>query len=137
MVLDTNVFISGLISGSGAPAHILHAIRQKKAIHLVSDPIVEEYLRVLDYPRIRKFKGITDSFVGDVAAYLLHQSERVELTSKIQLSHDPDDDVILATAVDGKATLLLSGDKTDSLSLGAIQGIPIVTAREAVSKLKL
>ena len=59
LVIDTNVFVSGLISASGAPAKILRAIRQDRAIHVVSDPIVEEYLRVLDYPRIRKFgKGI-------------------------------------------------------------------------------
>ena len=65
--------------------------------------MVEEYLRVLDYPRIRKFKKITDASLADIAAYLVHQTERVELASNIRLSPDPDDDVFLETAVDGEA----------------------------------
>lgn len=137
LVLDTNIFVSGLISGLGAPARLLRAIRERKAIHLVSDPIVEEYLRVLTYPRIRKFRKITDEFVAEIAAYLVYQTERIELVSSIALSRDPDDNVFLQTAVDGRATLLVTGDKTDLLSLGAVAGIPIVSAREAVVRLGL
>jgi putative PIN family toxin of toxin-antitoxin system len=137
LVLDTNVFVSGLISGTGPPAQILRSIQERKVVHLVSDPILEEYLRVLKYPRIRKFRKITDAFIADIAAYLVYQTERVELVSGVRLSRDPDDDVFLGTAVDGKATLLVTGDKTDLLSLGAVEGIPIVSAREAVARLQL
>jgi uncharacterized protein len=137
LVIDTNVFVSGLISASGAPAKILRAIRQNRAIHVVSDPIVEEYLRVLDYPRIRKFEKISDEFIATIAAYLIYQTHRVELTSYVRMSRDPDDDVFLQTAVDGQASLLISGDKTDLLSLTAIEDIPIVTAREAIVRLGL
>jgi putative PIN family toxin of toxin-antitoxin system len=137
LVIDTNVFVSGLITGSGAPAKILRAIRQNRATHVVSDPIVEEYLRVLDYPRIRKFKNISDEFIATIAAYLIYQTDRVELISSVRMSRDPDDDVFLQTAIDGKATLLISGDKTDLLSLRAIGAIPIVTARDAIVRLGL
>ncbi len=137
LVIDTNVFVSGLISGTSPPAQILRAIQERKVIHLVSDPIVEEYLRELEYPRIRRFRKITDAFIADIAAYLVYQTERVELVSGIRLSRDPDDDVFLATAVDGRATLLVTGDKTDLLSLGAVEGIPIVSASEAVNQLQL
>jgi putative PIN family toxin of toxin-antitoxin system len=136
LVIDTNVFVSGLISGEGPPARVLRAVQAKRAIHLVSDPIVEEYLRVLDYPRIRKFRKITDAFVADIAAYLVYQTERVELRSRIRMSPDPDDDVFLNTAVDGRATLLVTGDKADLLALQRIDGIPIVSAREALSRLE-
>ena len=125
-----------MISGEGPPARILRAVRDKRAIHLVSDPMVEEYLRVLDYPRIRKFRKITDAFVADIAAYLVYQTERVELRSRIRMSPDPDDDVFLNTAADGRATLLVSGDKTDLLALRSIEGIPIVSAREAAERLE-
>jgi putative PIN family toxin of toxin-antitoxin system len=136
LVIDTNVFVSGLISAEGPPAEILRAVRDKRAVHLVSDPIVEEYLRVLDYPRIRKFRKITDAFVADIAAYLVYQTERVELRSRIRMSADPDDDVFLNTAVDGRATLLVTGDKTDLLALRSIEGIPIVSAREALERIE-
>ena len=135
LVIDTNVFVSGLISAEGPPALILRAVRDKRAVHLVSDPIVEEYLRVLDYPRIRKFSKITDSFVADIAAYLVYQTERVELRSRIKMSVDPDDDVFLNPAVDGRATLLVTGDKTDLLALRKVDSIPIVSSREAMEQL--
>jgi putative PIN family toxin of toxin-antitoxin system len=137
LVIDTNVFVSGLISGAGSPAQTLKAIEHKKVIHLVSDPIVEEYLRVLDYPQIRKFKKITDEFVADIAAYLVYQTERIELESNIKLSPDPDDNVFLETAVDGGAHLLVTNDKADLLLLRTVEGIPIVSAKEAVIRLKL
>jgi len=136
LVIDTNVFVSGSISGEGPPALILRAVRDKRAIHLVSDPIVEEYLRVLDRPRIRKFRKITDAFVADIAAYLVYQTERVELRSRIRMSSDADDDVFLNTAVDGSATLLVTGDKTDLLALRKVEGIPIVSAREALERME-
>ena len=137
LVIDTNVFVSGLISASGAPARILNAIRLNRAIHVVSDPIVEEYLRVLDYSRIRKFKKISDEFIATIAAYLIYQTKRVELISSVRMSRDADDDVFLQTAIDGRAALLVTGDKADLLSLRAIEDIPIVTAREAVTQLGL
>jgi putative PIN family toxin of toxin-antitoxin system len=136
LVIDTNVFVSGLISGAGSPAQILKAIQHRKVIHLVSDPIVEEYLRVLDYPQIRKFKKITDEFVADIAAYLVYQTERVELAPSIRLSPDPDDNIFL-DAVDGRANWLVTNDKADLLSLRAVERIPIVSAREAVMQLGL
>jgi putative PIN family toxin of toxin-antitoxin system len=129
--------VSGLISAAGSPAQILKAIRQRKVIHLVSDAIVEEYLRVLDYPRIRKFKKISDEFIADIAAYLVFQTERVELVSSITLSPDPDDNVFLETAVDGRANFLVTNDKADLLSLRKVEGIPIVSASEAAKRLSL
>ncbi len=132
LVIDTNVFVSGLISGEGSPGRLL---QEKRVVHLVSDPVVEEYLRVLDYPRIRRFRKITDAFVADIAAYLVYQTERVELRSRMRMSPDPDDDVFLNTAVDGRATLLVTGDKTDLLALGRVDSIPIVSAREALERL--
>lgn len=136
LVLDTNVFVSGLISAEGAPARILRAIREMRAIHLVSDPVVEEYLRALGYPHIRKFKRITDAFVADIAAYLVYQTERIELRSQIRMSPDPDDDIFLNTAVDGRATLLVSGDKAHLFALGKVASVPIVSAREAVERIE-
>lgn len=53
------------------------------------------------------------------------------------VSTDPDDNVILATAVAGKAALVVSGDKRGMLELGEVEGILIVTAREAVERLGL
>jgi len=47
---------------------------------------------------------------------------------------DPDDDHVLACAVAAVADVIVSGD-TDLLDLAMYQGIPIVTAVEAVTRL--
>jgi putative PIN family toxin of toxin-antitoxin system len=135
LVLDTNVFVSGLISATGFPARILHIIRENRAVHLVSDPIVEEYLRILSYPRMSNFKNVTDAFIAEIAAYLSYRTERVELVSITRLSPDPDDNVFLETAIDGYASLIVSGDRAHMLSLREVEGIPIVSAREAAQRL--
>ena len=52
------------------------------------------------------------------------------------VSTDPDDDHVIAAAITGQADLIGSGDKRDLLPMGSFQGIPIITAREAVERLE-
>ena len=47
-------------------------------------------------------------------------------------SPDPKDDPILAVAVVGDVGLVVSGDRSDMLALGDVEGIPIRSAREAL-----
>ena len=57
---------------------------------------------------------------------------------EVNVSPDSKDSPILATAVAvaGGADLVVSGGKGDMLALGNVEGIPIVTAREAVGRLR-
>ena len=47
-------------------------------------------------------------------------------------SPDPDDNIILATAIAGGADIVVSGDKRDMLALGEVEGIRNMTARDAM-----
>lgn len=51
----------------------------------------------------------------------------------VNLSPDPKDNPVLAAAIAGRADLIVSGDKRHMLALGAIEGIPVVTARDALA----
>jgi len=135
-VVDTNIIVSGLITTATPPARILDAVQGKKIILLISDEVVVEYLRVLEYPHIRKYKKITDEVIRDLTSLFVEDTERIEILSSIKKSKDPDDDKFLSLAVEGKADFLITGDKADLLSLKEIEHIPIITAREAVEKLK-
>ena len=55
----------------------------------------------------------------------------------VTYSPDPDDNIILATAIAGRADYIVSGDKRDMLALREIDGIRIVTAKNAVGLLGL
>ena len=55
---------------------------------------------------------------------------------EVNASPDPDDNPILATAIAGRADLIVSGDKKHMLALGDIDGIPIVSAAVAAVRLR-
>ena len=64
--------------------------------------------------------------------------EVVELVEPIEIPRivrDPDDDLVLACALTAKAGLIVSGDK-DPLDLHVHQGIPIITAAEALPRVE-
>lgn len=136
-VVDTNIIVSGLITTGTPPARILDAIRDKKISLLISDEVVSEYLRVLEYPHIRKYKKITDEAIGHLTALFINEAERVEVLTEITESPDPDDNKFLSLAVEGQADFIITGDKDDLLSLKEISEIRIITAREAAEKFKL
>lgn len=48
---------------------------------------------------------------------------------------DADDDQVLAAALAATADLIASGDRRDLLPLGSYEGIPIVTAAQALQRL--
>lgn len=137
LVVDTNIIVSGLLTTISPPALVFDAVKSKKVILLVSDEVVIEYLQVLSYPRIRKYKKITEETIRNLAVLFIEESERIEILSPIKKSKDPDDDKFLSLAVEGKADFLITGDKGDLLSLKEIEGIPILTAREVVDRLRL
>jgi predicted nucleic acid-binding protein len=60
----------------------------------------------------------------------------VNVTSQFKaVKEDPDDDIVVRTAFDGKANYIVSGDK-HLLSLGTFRGIKILTADEMLTLLK-
>jgi uncharacterized protein len=137
LVVDTNIIVSGLITTATPPARILDAVHSQEIVLLVSDEVVVEYLRVLEYPHIRKYKKITDEVIRDMTSFFIEETERIEVLSMIKKSKDPDDDKFLSLAVEGEADFLITGDRADLLSLKEIECIPIISAREAVEKLNL
>ena len=54
----------------------------------------------------------------------------------IDVSVDPDDNPLLATAVAGEADYLVSGDKSGVLALKRIRNTRILTARQFLTELK-
>lgn len=107
VVADTNVLVSAIIA-DGKPRKLLrHCIRGD--VELVLSPaILEEVVDVLGRP---KFK-MTEDEVNRIVWTLIQTSHLVETRSSFQVvDEDPDDDVILHTAVDGRAKIVVSGDK--------------------------
>ena len=133
VVLDTNVLIAALIT-KGTPPDRLYQAWLRGEIELVTSVAqIAELAAVLARPRLQKYLDADEAAAiienVDTRAVILHDLPSVDL------SPDPKDNPILAAAIAGNADLIVSGDKTHLLELGAAVGIPIVSAREALNRL--
>ena len=107
VVVDTNVFVSAILSPKGLPAQILDLILSQKIILLVSSPIFEEYAEVLNRKEFSFSEQIIKEFLEAVGLYAARVSEGL-------LDHslpDKDDEMFLACAIEGQANFLITGNK--------------------------
>jgi uncharacterized protein len=75
---------------------------------------------------------VTSSEVGTLVNALRSKALVVEDLPNLDVSPDPDDNPIIATAIAGEAQYLVSRDKRDVLDLQAVAGVRILTIREFV-----
>jgi putative PIN family toxin of toxin-antitoxin system len=125
VVLDTNVFISGIFF-SGPPYQILKAWRDGRIQLVLSEEILEEYLRVSEVLSER-FPNI------QIGPFLELLTVEAEFVSAFDLPKpvcaDPDDDKFIECAIAGKAEAIISGDK-HLLNASGYQGLEVMTPRE-------
>lgn len=124
VVLDTNVFISGIFFSG--PAHrILKAWQSKAFSLLLSADILAEYQRI-SLELSRSYPGVNIAAILEIVAANADLISAPALPS--QVCEDPDDDMFLSCAEAGKADYLVTGDKL-LLKLRVYAGIPIVNPR--------
>ena len=133
VLLDTNILIGALITKGTPPDGLYRAWLRGEFDLVTSATQMAEITNVLARPRLQRFLG-TDEADAIVESIRTRALVFDELPS-VSLSPDPKDNPILAAAIAGKADLIVSGDKKHVLALGEVQGIPIVTAREALKRL--
>ena len=125
VILDTNVFISGVFFG-GVPGLILKAWRDARIRLVVSAEILEEYQRVGE--------TLGDQYAGvDLEPFLTLLAIHAELVQAPALSEpvtaDPDDDKFLACAVAAGVAIIVSGDK-DLVEQSGWRGVRVLRPRQ-------
>ena len=136
LVLDTNLLVSGVIA-AGLPRRLVDGAKAGEFELCTSEVLLAELLDVLSRGKFAARlaqAGLTpEGIVGDLRRIAV-------VVAPASVPHvvptDPDDDHVLAAALAGAADLIASGDKRDLLPLSSYEGIPIVTAREAVERLE-
>jgi len=127
VVLDTNVFISGVFY-SGPPYQILKAWREGRISLLISDEIFAEYQRVGELLS-NKFPKV------DLGPFLELLAINTEFVTPKKLHNpvceDPDDDKFFACALAGQSQLIISGDK-HLLKVSEYKGIKVLRPRKFV-----
>ena len=123
VVVDTNALVSALLF-AGVSSKLVPLWQSRSVIALVSRSILEEYLRVLSYP---KFKLSAAEIKHLLQEEVLPFVDVVVPRRRLRVvKRDPSDDRFIECAVAGKASVIISGDK-DLLSIGSYRKILIQT----------
>ena len=128
-VLDANVFVSAAIRPGGPPGRIIERFLGENGFTLVlSEDIVREVLRALEYPKVRRcVRRDLDPALWFEDLVVL--AELVTGTVQVAgVSDDPDDDKYLAAAVAGRASFVVTGDP-HLLTVREYEGVRIITPR--------
>ena len=131
VVLDTNVLVSALIS-RGKPRTLLRLIKAKDHSLIISNPILEKLSRIASNDKIARYASTED--YTEFLKNLLEKSSLVRAKSKVHVFNDADDR-ILSTARDGKADMIVTGDK-HMLGLKTFRHIRIITVDQALLTLR-
>jgi len=135
LVLDTNVLVSGVIA-AGLPRRLIDAAKAGEFELCTSEVLLAELLDVLSRSKFAarlSQAGLTPQGIVDDLRRLAVVVSPTDVPRVVPT--DPDDDHVIAAAVAGQADFIASGDKRDLLSMGSFQGIPIITAHEAIARL--
>ncbi|MCL6750163.1 putative toxin-antitoxin system toxin component, PIN family [Nostoc sp. CCCryo 231-06] len=107
VVIDTNIWIRILLKGR-VTLPILAAFNEDKFQLVMSQPLMEELHLVWNRPRLRE--RIDSSQAIRLEQQLQYRALWVELKTVPPNCRDPKDLPVLATAIDGKAGIIVSGD---------------------------
>ena len=138
VVLDTNILFSGIAHTNGTPGNIVSAWLEGQFDLVLSEALIEEFRRVLNYPKIQKLmarSGVTHDDLRDYVDIFRMKAILVK-TDEVLLAVKPADakDIpVVAALVASGAEFLVTGDKKHLLTLGMPQ---IVAAADFLSRLR-
>jgi hypothetical protein len=127
IVLDTNIYVSNLISDKGNPARIVRWWLEGEYDVLLTQPIVDEILRVTGYERIQKKYAKVRENRLEFVALISDQAEWIEPKERLDvIAADESDNRYVECAVAGNAQYIVTGDD-HLLDLREYEGIAILT----------
>jgi putative PIN family toxin of toxin-antitoxin system len=139
-LIDTNVWVSAFINPAGHPAQLRQAWYEQRFEVVVSPPLLDELADVLTRPRITRKYPILDTDVSEFLVLLLQRARLVLPTGRIHECRDPDDDIVLETAILGDAEFVVSRDDDlkgdrDLIERLRDRGVEVVTVQQFLDRL--
>jgi len=125
VVIDTNVFVSGVLVEAGGPALVIKAWKRSRKYQLfITEEIIHESLEVMR--RLNVDRGI----IADWDKTIRRNTIFVVPTRKIEaIKEDPSDNKFLECAIEARADYIISGDK-HLKGLIEFEGIKIINTRK-------
>ncbi len=127
-LLDTNILASGIATPQNSPGLVLTLWTAGEFELVTSMPILVELERTLEKHYFRRM--VTPDVAQAVFSQIRNKGNLIPITTFVSgVATHPEDDLVLAVAVSGKADYLVTGDR-QLLKLREVQGVRILTAAE-------
>jgi uncharacterized protein len=123
LVVDTNALVSRLLLPDSVSARAVRKAVDEGRL-LVSGGTMEELARVLGRAKFDPYVSIEDR--QEFIRRLGRIAEMVPIVQTVRACRDPGDDKFLEVAVNGRADLIITGDR-DLLVLNPFMGIAILS----------
>lgn len=131
LVLDTNVVASAMLWG-GTPALLLRARREQRITLFTSLPLLAELSDILGRHKFEKKIAASLMSVDQLVDRYADLASVVRPVAIAGIAPDPDDDVVIGTALAAAAELIATGDR-GLLSVGEHRGVRILGVSEALA----
>lgn len=129
IVLDTNIWVS-IFFNKILSREFSKLFRDNKIEVFVSEEILKEIARVLEYPKIKSILEKAEIGARDVLEEIIGKSKLVYPEKKVEIiKEDPEDNKFLECALKGEVEYVVSGDK-HLLKIKEFKGVKIVSANE-------
>lgn len=133
LVLDTNVVASALLWG-GTPRHLLQARREHSIALFTSLALLAELNNILGRRKFDKKIAASPLSVDQLVDRYADLASVVRPVAVVGIAPDPDDDVVIGTALAARAELIVTGD-LGLLAVGEHRGVRIVGVRQALTEI--
>ncbi len=132
LVLDTATLVAAVRSSTGASNLLLRAALEVRYALLLSVPLVLEYEAVLTREEHLTRSGLSRAEMQALVDALVNVAEPVRLAFRWRSSaRDPDDDMVLEAAANGRADALITFNRRDFAEIAARFGIRVLSPKQA------
>ena len=140
VLIDTNVWVSAFINPHGQPAKLKDAWLNNQFQVVVSVALLDELADVLSRPRIRDKYALNAAEIAEFLRLLATKAIMVTTIGQLQVCRDPDDDLILETALLGQARYAISRDDDIKRDLELVtqmeaHGVTVLSVQQFLERL--
>ena len=136
IVLDSSIWVSTLLKPHGHYAKMVKRVAEEADL-FTSEYILAEVREASLRPEKKKKYGLTEEMVDEAISAIRDLSVVLTHLPEVEVvQEDPDDNLVLACALQAKANYLVSYDP-HLLKLKEYQNIKILTPRELLKELKV
>lgn len=137
LILDTATMVAAIRSDAGASRRLLLAALERRLTLLASVPLMIEYEAVMTRPEHLEASGLSEGDVNALLDAVVAVAEPVRLAFLWRPTlRDPDDDMVLEAAVNGRANTIVTFNLRDFAGAATQFGIEVLSPGEAWRRLE-